>query len=88
MPDPIAPGFMRVVCLDGPRKGREYYFKLDTTDFGITSLVPGSVQAVYYHGAAVSGYGQYIYRVVSVWGMSPWTRNYGAVFERLAHKGQ
>lgn len=81
----IVAGYMRVVCLDGPRKGREYYFPLGKTEFGITSPVPGDARAVL-EGGRVSGYGQYIYNVRAVWGMSAMTRNFGAFFERLAYQ--
>lgn len=84
MNEPVLDGYMRVITLDGPRKGREYYFKADTREFGINSPVPQDVMAAYY--GEVSGYGQYIYRVVAVWGLSPVTKTYGGLFVRLAYK--
>jgi len=83
--EPIVPGYMRVITLDGARKGREYYFREGTPEFGITSLVPGSSEAAYY-GGRLSGYGQYIYKVVAIWGFSFDTKVYGGVFHRLAYR--
>ena len=80
----IIPGYMRVVCLDGPRKGREYYFPEGKTEFGINSPVPGDVTAVL-NGGRMSGYGQYIYNVRAIWGLSAATRNFGAFYDRLAY---
>lgn len=80
MSEPLLPGYIRVITIDGPRKHREYIFKEGTIEFGITSLVPGSAWDVY-NGGRVSGYGQYIYKVYMMWG----TGVYVGMFQRLAY---
>jgi len=75
------PTHIRVRCLDGIRKGRDYYWPEGTTEFQINTLIPGDVWSVY-NGGGVSGYGGYIYKVYRMWGMPA----YGAFFERLAYK--
>lgn len=72
---------VRVVCLDGIRKGREYWWPEGTTEFQINTLMPGSVVGAY-HGDRLSGYGGYIYKVYRMWGMPA----YGAFFDRLAYR--
>lgn len=84
MSERVIDGYMRVVCQDGPRKGREYYFRDGVPEFGINSPVPGDVRAVY-EGGRMSGYGQYIYKVVAIWGASYWTKTYAGMFDRLAY---
>lgn len=85
MAEQVIDGYMRVICLDGPRKGREYYFRDNQREFGITSLVPGSAEAAF-NGAPLSGYGQYIYKVIAVWGLSFAWKTYSGEFVRLAYK--
>lgn len=83
MVEPVVAGYMRIITIDGPRKHREYYFPVNTREFGITSLVPGDVRYAYDTGV-VSGYGQYIYKVYTMWGMGIVV----GMFDRLAHKDQ
>jgi hypothetical protein len=80
----IVPGYMRCVCLDGPRKGREYYFPLGQPEFGINTPMMGDVSKAF--DGTLSGYGQYVYKVVAIWGLSLQTRNFGAFYDRTAYK--
>lgn len=70
----------RVVCCDGIRKGREYWWPEGTTEFQINTLIPQDVIKAY--GGETSGYGGYIYKVYRMWGMDA----YGGFFDRLAYR--
>lgn len=76
MKEPCVP----IVCMDGPRKGRTYYFPASTQEFQLNTLVPGSAEAVYY-GAPLSGYAGFIHRVYMMWGAN--APPYGAYIERV-----
>lgn len=83
MSEQIVEGYMRVRTIDGPRKGRDYYFKLGQLEFGINTPMCGDVRHAF--NGTMSGYGQYIYKVVAFWGASQWSRVYAGVYERTAY---
>lgn len=60
-------GYFPIMCIDGPRKGRQYIWPKGTCIFQVITLRPGSVEDAY-NGGRVSGYGAALYRVCSMWG--------------------
>lgn len=63
MKEPAVP----IVCMDGIRKGRVYYFPASQREFQINTLVPGSAEAAFY-GAPLSGYAGFVHKIYTMWG--------------------
>lgn len=72
-----------VICIDGVRKGRIYYWPEGTREFQINTLIAGSVWTAYCTGMT-SGYGGFIYKVYMMWG----TGILVAMQDRIAYDGK
>lgn len=76
-------GNNRVICIDGPRKGREYWWPEGAKEFQISTLIAGSVWTAYCTGMT-SGYGGFIYKIYTMWG----TGILVGMLDRIAYDGK
>jgi hypothetical protein len=69
-------GNNRIVCLDGPREGREYFFPDSSRQFQVTAIRPGIPETAFQ-----PYYGGLIYDIVPL-GFGYW----GGAFARFAER--